>query len=144
MTPKPKVSTKTIFFAAVGAIILAAVLVIMVLLSKQPSPSHSSLPPLEQALPEQTGSEPISNDKVDNDQAIDEQAVPVAWKITTQDQPWQDGEALLLSRGTGEKAQINISTSALGQEVAGFGGAFNEKGWVALSVLPPDERDAVI
>lgn len=68
----------------------------------------------------------------------------VAWKCTTQDSPWQDMESIQLKPGASAKSDITIDTSALRQEIAGFGGAFNEKGWMALSTLSPSERDAVM
>jgi len=73
-----------------------------------------------------------------------EQSLDVAWTCTTEDKLWLDCEAVQLIPGTAPDADFDINTYDLGQEVTGFGGAFNEKGWVALSVLTPEERDAVI
>lgn len=73
-----------------------------------------------------------------------EKALDVNWTCTSPDAPWQTRDVLELAPGAAAHADIRIDTSSLGQEVSGFGGAFNEKGWVALSVLPPGERDAVI
>lgn len=77
-------------------------------------------------------------------QAPLEKALDVSWTCTSPDAPWQTRDVLELAPGAAAGADIRIDTSSLGQEVSGFGGAFNEKGWVALSVLPPEERDAVI
>lgn len=71
-------------------------------------------------------------------------SLSVAWKCTTPAAPWRDCASLSLTPGAAGNADIDIDSSDLLQEVVGFGGAFNEKGWVALSVLPPEERDAVI
>ena len=68
----------------------------------------------------------------------------VSWTCTTSETPWQTKDPLELTPGTLADADINIDTSQLGQEITGFGGAFNEKGWEALSVLPPKERSSVI
>ena len=68
----------------------------------------------------------------------------VEWKCTTPDQPWQDKETIQLLYGTAADTDMSINTYVLGQNIIGFGGCFNEKGWVALSVLPPEEREAVL
>lgn len=73
-----------------------------------------------------------------------EQTLDVAWTCTTEDKPWLDCEAVQLVPGAASNADFDINTYDLVQEVTGFGGAFNEKGWVALSVLAPEDRDAVI
>lgn len=73
-----------------------------------------------------------------------EGAVSVAWKCSAQGAEWQEREAAQLIPGASANADITIDTSSLGQEIKGFGGAFNEKGWVALSVLSPEEKEAVL
>jgi glucosylceramidase len=40
-------------------------------------------------------------------------------------------------------AAVTVEASQLGQSIHSFGGAFNEMGWDALSVLPPADRNAV-
>jgi glucosylceramidase len=70
--------------------------------------------------------------------------VSAAWKVSTQEAQWRDGEALTIYSAPGEQADIRIDPSSLRQEIDGFGGAFNEKGWVALSLLTPAQRDAVL
>ncbi len=67
----------------------------------------------------------------------------IAWKCTTPKDPWQDMPPLHLEKSS-LMPDVSIDTSALGQEIAGFGGAFNEKGWIALSVLSLAQRDAVM
>ncbi len=73
-----------------------------------------------------------------------EAAADVSWKCSTESGEWKDFESLQLVPGAAGKADINIDTSSLGQQILGFGGAFNEKGWEALSLLAPGERDAVM
>lgn len=73
-----------------------------------------------------------------------EGAVDVAWKCSTQDKEWQEFKAAQLIPGASGQADLSIDTSSLGQEIQGFGGAFNEKGWAALSALTPEERGAVM
>ncbi len=73
-----------------------------------------------------------------------EKALDVPWKCTTQDAQWQDRDALRLEPGVSGDADIKIDTARLRQEVEGFGGAFNEQGWAAMSVLAEDERDDVM
>jgi glucosylceramidase len=73
-----------------------------------------------------------------------EEAVTVTWTCSAQDAQWQTNESIQLVSGTAADADLGIDTTKLKQEVTGFGGAFNEKGWVALSVLTPDEKDGVI
>ncbi len=68
----------------------------------------------------------------------------VAWRCTTKESEWQDNGAVNLSFASSGNADINIDTSRLRQEVKGFGGAFNEKGWAALSALEPERRDACL
>lgn len=73
-----------------------------------------------------------------------EKMIDVAWKCSTKDKQWQDCDNLELVPGAAGTADISIDTSKLGQQVEGFGGCFNEKGWEALSLLSEQERDAVI
>jgi len=73
-----------------------------------------------------------------------EQSIEVSWKLSTQDEQWQDMEPLTVSKGEGKEADITIDLLSLKQEIDGFGGAFNEKGWEALLLLTPEERDKVM
>jgi len=73
-----------------------------------------------------------------------EQSVKASWKVSTQSRQWQDMEDLAILKGQDDIADIEIDVTALKQEIDGFGGAFNEKGWAALSVLTPEQRDTVI
>lgn len=73
-----------------------------------------------------------------------EQSIEVSWKLSTQNEQWQDMEPLTVFKGEGREANISIDLSSLKQEIDGFGGAFNEKGWEALLLLTPEERDKVM
>ncbi len=73
-----------------------------------------------------------------------EGGISVSWKCSTQGAEWKDyGTAQLIPAAPG-KSDISIDTSLLEQEILGFGGAFNEKGWEALSVLSPEDKDTII
>jgi len=62
------------------------------------------------------------------------------WVTTTQEQPWMENGTAIQAAGadtlelTGERAQT----------IEGFGGCFNELGWIALQKLPQGERDRVL
>ncbi len=71
-------------------------------------------------------------------------SVTSSWKVSTESRMWQDGEQLIIMKGGGENADIEIDPVSQRQEISGFGGAFNEKGWVALSLLTPEKRDQVL
>ncbi len=62
------------------------------------------------------------------------------WIATTRERAWQTGVCT-----TGAAADVNLR---LGQERhqtwEGWGGCFNELGWIALSALPAERRDAVL
>ncbi len=55
---------------------------------------------------------------------------------------WTPGASV--TESTGAKADVTVDDSAQAQTWEGFGGAFNEKGWDALSVLDPADRDRAI
>ncbi len=69
-------------------------------------------------------------------------AVDVSWRCTTESAPWKDMGTVALLPGSSKG--FAIDASSLGQVVEGFGGAFNEKGWEALSLLSPSDRDTVV
>ncbi len=73
-----------------------------------------------------------------------EEAISADWMCSTQNDPWQVCDPVPVVSDGSSKADITIDTTKLKQEVTGFGGAFNEKGWEAISVLTPEEKDAVI
>lgn len=69
----------------------------------------------------------------------------VSWKLSTRDEQWRDIEALsLFEEDNEQKADVKVDITSPGQEIDGFGGAFNEKGWEALLLLAPEKRDEVI
>ena len=55
----------------------------------------------------------------------------VSWKISTIDKQWYDMPVINLSKDKSVKANVVIKLNSKKQEINGFGGAFNEKGWVA-------------
>jgi glucosylceramidase len=73
-----------------------------------------------------------------------EQSVKASWKVSTPGAQWQDMEDLAIMKGESGTADVEIDLVSLKQEIEGFGGAFNEKGWEALSLLTPEERDKVL
>jgi glucosylceramidase len=72
-------------------------------------------------------------------------AQTVEWFLTDSLHPWVD-------KGTVQTTQtipngttiVNIYPDSLKQEILGFGGCFNEKGWQAMSVLSQAGRDSII
>jgi glucosylceramidase len=54
---------------------------------------------------------------------------------------WQTGT---LTQVTGGTADVTVNDTTVLQTFNGFGGTFNEAGWVALSVLSPDAQKAAI
>jgi len=88
--------------------------------------------------------EAVAEEKVEEEIITEEPSVKVSWKLSTQDKQWQDMEPLTALKGEGKGADVTIDISSPKQEIDGFGGAFNEKGWEALSLLTPEERDKVI
>lgn len=57
---------------------------------------------------------------------------------SSKDACWQEGAVTEVTSGT---ADVTVDDGPTAQTWAGFGGTFNEKGWEALSVLSPDDRD---
>jgi len=69
----------------------------------------------------------------------------VCWKCTTQTDPWQDRDCPVTeSSGKPFLNSLKVYPEKAFQEILGWGGCFNEKGWEALAVLSPKERQAVI
>jgi len=63
--------------------------------------------------------------------------------ITTINSPWEINSNIIRAvpeNYEGKSFNIEINSSNCGRTVVGFGGAFNEKGWVALQTLSPDKR----
>lgn len=64
----------------------------------------------------------------------------IKWISSTQDTPWQDCSA---SAAAGEQADLTITQNEY-QTVEGFGGCFNELGFLALSRLSEEDRKQVM
>lgn len=62
------------------------------------------------------------------------------WISTTPEKQWQDKSAEIASA---EKADLSL-TGSKHQTWEGFGGCFNELGWIALSALDSADRDKII
>ncbi len=87
----------------------------------------------------------VAEEKVEEETITEEPSIKVPWKLSTQDEQWQNMEPLTISKGEVKGANITIvDLSSPKQEIDGFGGAFNEKGWKALLLLTPEERDEVL
>jgi glucosylceramidase len=56
----------------------------------------------------------------------------------------QNAEPKITDRDSSDYRVFDLNTSSTLQTIDGFGGAFNEKGWDAMSGMKPDERDNVI
>ncbi len=61
---------------------------------------------------------------------------------TTEQTPWYDATAVVAVDA--KSLTYEISLEQKGQVVDGFGACFNELGWTSLSLLTPEERDAII
>jgi glucosylceramidase len=70
----------------------------------------------------------------------------VEWISTTQKAPWQRMSGLALSPLDPDLfgRDLEVRLEAPKQSIAGFGGAFTEKGWEALATLSPARRDAAV
>lgn len=74
--------------------------------------------------------------------AADSSSVSVKWKLSTKDSMWTDKPDL--NSVASDSADILVETDKLKQTIDGFGGAYNEKGWTALSLLSQDKQDEVL
>ena len=69
----------------------------------------------------------------------------VSWTSTTGQNPWVDkGEVSLSDWDSDTSRYITIDEETSYQEIDGWGGALNERGWTAMAVLPEAERDNVM
>lgn len=66
----------------------------------------------------------------------------VRWILTKSDYPWVSQSPINLELLSGNSDVLVDSTRRL-QSLDGFGGAFNEKGWEVLQVLPAAQREEV-
>jgi len=121
-------------------LILLAVLSVFLVVSFTVSCSGKSPVSIEQKQEED-----VSSAAGEEDSDSGEKKVEILWKLSTCDEQWKDMETISpLDEYDGQRVHVTIDSSSAKQEVDGFGGAFNEKGWEALLVLSPDERDGVI
>jgi glucosylceramidase len=66
------------------------------------------------------------------------------WVTTTRERPWQEQPGATRSRASfREPWNVAVVLDERLQVIDGFGGCFNELGWVALSALSDSDRDAV-
>lgn len=79
-----------------------------------------------------------------NNPAITKKNLKISWKITTPSKQWHDMTPLNLFKGKNNKNDIAVNTDSFKQEIDGFGGSFNEKGWAALSLLTQEKKEEVI
>lgn len=67
---------------------------------------------------------------------------PAAWIITTASAPF--ARSTSPAQAAGGDADVSVDTTQRLQVIDGFGGAFNEHGWDAMSVLSEAERQEVL
>jgi len=67
----------------------------------------------------------------------------MSWVVTTRGRAWLDQPSLELSSPT-RMPDMMLRSTDVAQTVEGFGGCFNELGWVALSRIPAQERASVL
>jgi glucosylceramidase len=75
-------------------------------------------------------------------------ATSLTWKCSTNSAPWTDKPAVPLSDTVplpvGTANRIFVDSTHTFQVIDGWGGCFNERGWKAMEVLTPANRDAVL
>jgi glucosylceramidase len=73
------------------------------------------------------------------------QTAQVGWVSTTRESGFAEQPALTASVAAADaRADVTILTDNALQEIEGFGGCFNELGWVTISSLREADRDAVV
>ncbi len=70
----------------------------------------------------------------------------ILWISTTQKAPWRTMPAPALQTASADlfERDLSIAVNTPLQKIDGFGGAFTEKGWEALSTLSPAKRDTAM
>jgi glucosylceramidase len=77
--------------------------------------------------------------------ALGGNAQTVSWKSTTAQNPWVDkGTVAVTTWDNDQTLYIEVNDATKYQTIDGWGGAINEYGWVAMSVLSQAERDNVM
>lgn len=74
--------------------------------------------------------------------APDEALAPAAWIVTTESAPF--ARSTSAAKTTSAGADVSVDAAQRQHAIDGFGGAFNEHGWDALSVLSDAERQEVL
>jgi len=70
--------------------------------------------------------------------------VPPNLVTTTTTAPWQISHFVKRNEATVGALRLRLVSSAVHQQVEGFGGCFNETGWEVLSLIDPHARAAVL
>jgi len=70
-------------------------------------------------------------------------AQKVQWISTVQGDGFRQEKSLDLQPDKSKKITVKVDVNAPMQTFEGFGGCFNEMGWVALNTLPADKKEAV-
>lgn len=71
-------------------------------------------------------------------------AAPVTWICSTAAQPWQEqSPPALIQSDSHMPPEVRVLPHKSYQTIDGFGGCFNEMGWVALQKASKDDRDKV-
>lgn len=71
-------------------------------------------------------------------------AVPKAeWVTTTETESWVKNQPVSFN-GSDDNADVTIDTTLTAQKIEGFGGCFNELGWVSLNRLRPEDRAIIM
>jgi glucosylceramidase len=71
----------------------------------------------------------------------------VHWKCTTQSTPWTDEADIPVGEikvPASPSDRVYVNSKRIYQVIDGWGGCFNERGWKAMEVLSPADRDAVM
>jgi len=73
------------------------------------------------------------------------QAAPVKWISSTAKQPWQTmPEPVLIPARPEVPPQVRVAPQKTFQTIDGFGGCFNELGWIALGKATQADREQVL
>jgi glucosylceramidase len=68
----------------------------------------------------------------------------VTWVVTTEEKPWVFEKPIVMTGAASGNYDLTIDRQTTYQEITGFGGCFNEKGWVALNLLSEADRNSVL
>jgi glucosylceramidase len=79
-----------------------------------------------------------------HDENLISQPFSASVTVTTNAAPWQAAAPVPVFTGMGGWLDLELDPAQAKQVIDGFGGAFNEQGWMALSVLTAEEREKVL